>query len=554
MGRMQHSNRDGSKARPCAETRPDRGPHKILFVTSEVFPLAKVGGLADVSAALPIALRAEAHDVRILLPAYRCVKERIGDCAPGPVLDLPGFDSPAQLWFAELEDGAVPLILLDAPDLFDRPGGPYTDGDGREWPDNAARFLALALAAAAIAAGPAKIGWTPDLVHGNDWPAGFLYPLLRSRRLDLPSVFTLHNMAHQGLTPLPFLERYRLPHRLGRVEAMEFYGRLSLLKGALVFADRLTTVSPSYAQEIQTEAFGCGLEGVIRQRADALTGVLNGVDYDVWDPRVDCRIEATYDRDTLYRKSFNKRALQRAFGLPLDDSVPLLGFIGRLVEQKGIDLLLDAATRIGPRAQWAVLGTGDARFERDLARAAGERDGLAVHLHHDETLAHLLEAGADMIVMPSRYEPCGLNQLYGLRYGTPPVVRAVGGLRDTVCDVTERSLDRGEATGFVFDGPHPQQLADTLSRAIECFAQPQLWRRLQRTGMAQEFGWRRSARAYADVYAQAMRIPAKRKDAGGALAAAAKPPPTGLLDERDDAYTRAAATGPRCAKTEATPR
>jgi starch synthase len=521
MRRMQDSNKDGSRLRPCADTGPARRPQRILFVTSEVFPLAKVGGLGDVSAALPVALRAEAQDLRILLPAYRCVKERIGDCAPGPLLQLPGFDSPAQLWFAELEDGAVPLILLDVPELFDRPGGPYTDGDGREWPDNAERFLALALAAVAVATGTAKIGWTPDLVHGNDWPAGLLYPLLQRRRPDVPTVFTLHNMAHQGLTPLPFLERHRLPQRLGRVEAMEFYGRLSLLKGALVFADRLTTVSPSYAQEIQTEAFGCGLEGVARQRADALTGILNGVDYDLWDPRVDCRIEARYGPDTLYRKSSNKRALQRAFGLPFDEQKPLLGFIGRLVEQKGIDLLLEAASRIGDRAQWAVLGSGHGRFEHDLQRAAGELGGLAVRTNQDETLAHLIEAGADMIVMPSRYEPCGLNQLYGLRYGTIPVVHAVGGLRDTVCHVTERSLDRGEATGFVFEGPHPQQLAQTLSGAIECFAQPRLWRQLQHTGMRLDFGWRRSARAYVEVYAQAAEAAGRRNGRGAALHALA---------------------------------
>ena len=508
---MQYSNKDGSKAPACVDARrAERAAHraeKILFVTSEVFPLAKVGGLADVSAALPVALRAQGHDVRVLLPAYRCVKERIGDCKAGPVLDLVGFDTPAQLWFAELEDGEVPLILLDAPALFDRPGGPYTDDEGQEWPDNAARFLALALAAAAIAAKRAMMQWTPDVVHGNDWPAGFVYPLLRSRRLNVPSVFTLHNMAHQGLASLQLLERYRLPPRLADVKAMEFYGRLSLLKGALVFADRITTVSPSYAEEIQTGAFGYGLEGVVRQRAAVLSGILNGVDYDVWDPRVDRHLEANYDSDTLYRKIHNKRILQKSFGLPAQEDVPVLGFVGRLVEQKGIDLLLGALPRVAERAQWVVLGTGDPRFERDLEQTANEVTRFSVRLGQDETLAHLIEAGADMILMPSRFEPCGLNQLYGLRYGTIPVVHAVGGLRDTVCDTTEQSVGRGKATGFAFDGPHAQHLADAISRALEYFAQPMTWRRLQRTGMSLDFSWGRSARAYAGVYADAVQSP-----------------------------------------------
>jgi starch synthase len=489
---------------------------RVLYVTSELFPLAKVGGLADVSAALPVALKALGHDVRILVPAYACVKERARSLKSGPVIELPGIEAPAALWLTTLEDSEVPVYLLDAPALFDRAGGPYADAQGDEWPDNPTRFLALAVAALEIAEGRSRLHWRPQLLHGNDWPSGYLHALAAASR-RIPTVFTVHNMAHHGLAPFQLLDRHGLPKALASTAAMEFYGQLSALKGGLVFADQVTTVSPGYAQEIQTPVFGCGLEGVVRQRAARVSGILNGVDYDLWDPRVDQYIVANYDRHTVHRKEYTKACLQRHLGLPQDASAPLAAFIGRLTHQKGIDLILPLLGRLAERAQIAVLGAGDQHFQWELTNAAMAHESVAVSFDHDERLAHLIEAGADMLLMPSRYEPCGLNQMYSLRYGTIPIVHFVGGLRDTVTDADEDALVSGNANGFVFRAPLPDSLQLAVDRALDCYRDPFVWRQLQWTGMVQDFSWQRSARAYAEVYRSALRCRSATLDAGAGI-------------------------------------
>jgi starch synthase len=492
----------------CIPAPPGPDAHagaRVLFVTSELFPLAKVGGLGDVSAALPVALRTLGYDVRVLLPAYASVKDGVQHLEAGPAIRLPGFRMPAMLWRTALPGSGVPVYLLDVPELFDRDGGPYSDAHGADWPDNATRFLALARAALEIGAGRAIPDWRPDLLHGNDWPSGYMHALAAASPARLPSVFTVHNMAHQGLAPLPLLEQHALPARLGSTDGMEFYGQLSALKGGLAFADEITTVSPTYALEIQTPAFGCGLDGVARERAADITGILNGVDYDVWDPRVDPHLIANYGPDRLHEKGPNKAALRRLLRFERDEDLPLIGFIGRLGHQKGVDLLLGALAGLADRAEVVVLGTGDGAVESALSAAADSHARVAVRLEQSEALAHRIEAGADVLLMPSRFEPCGLNQMYSLRYGTVPIVSAVGGLRDTITDTSRQTLQSGEATGFVFDELTQERLDTAIDRALEHFRDPFAWRQLQLTGMAKDFSWQRSARAYAAVYRNAFR-------------------------------------------------
>ncbi|MGE5639374.1 MAG: glycogen synthase GlgA [Clostridia bacterium] len=456
----------------------------VLFATSECVPLAKTGGLADVSAALPAALRKAGVDVRVLLPGYRGVLRGVPTRLAGHVAAL-GLE--ARLLEGELESG-VPLLVLDCPALYDRPGGPYQDERGKDWPDNALRFGLLSRAAALLAGHASPLDWRPNVLHCNDWQTALAAVYCREQGSPVASVLTIHNLAFQGNFDAALLGALELAPRLFGIEGLEFYGRLSFLKGGLMTADALTTVSPTYAREIRMPAFGCGMDGILRHRADALSGILNGVDTSVWDPTTDPFLAATYSSRDLSSKRRNKREFQREMGLAVDDDVPLFAAVGRMTQQKGTDLILEAAPELLKLGQLALVGTGERELEEAAKRLSAAHPRRAgVRIGFSERLAHLLEAGADIFLMPSRYEPCGLNQMYSQRYGTPPIARATGGLADTVED---------GKTGFLFD----EGLAAAARRAAAAYRDPTRWRTMQRAGMARDFSWEAAARRYADLY------------------------------------------------------
>ena len=479
---------------------------KLLFAVSEVHPLIKTGGLADVAYSLPRALQPHLHDLRLVLPAYRQAVQRARRLQPVATLQLTGFEQPIRILEGLLPDSDIPLWLVDAPEFFDREGGPYGDVDGLDWPDNAARYTLFARAIVEIACNRAGLDWQPDVVHCNDWQTGLVPALLHHEPARPATVFTLHNLAYQGLFDAAVFNTLALPKFLWTAEGLEFYGRLSFLKGGITFADRLTTVSPTYAREIQTADFGYGLEGLLDFRSAHLTGILNGADYTLWEPALDTLIEQPYDANSLELKAINKHTLQRSLGLPQTTGVALIGMIGRLVEQKGIDLLLEILpTLLGQPIQLAVLGSGEKKFEQALRGIARRQpQQVAVYIGYHEELAHRIEAGADMFLMPSRFEPCGLNQLYSLRYGTVPIVRRTGGLADSVVDATPSRLQDGSATGFVFDAATPAALLHTLQRALALYHQPEQWRKLAVRGMQQDFSWGSNVDAYLAVYQQAL--------------------------------------------------
>lgn len=480
---------------------------KILFVTSEAHPLIKTGGLADVCGALPPELTALGAEVRLLLPAYRDTLAAAGTLKPVGHIAIPWIHGGVNLLKGQFPGTRVPLWLIDYAPAYNRSGNPYLDGHGQPWHDNAARFGLLAYCAGALAQGRGGVSWRPDVVHCHDWQTG-LTPALLTREATRPAtVFTIHNLSYQGLFPPETFAALHLPAPLWVLDGLEFHGQLSFIKGGIVFADRVTTVSPSYAREIQTPAFGDGLDGLLRHRADTLSGIVNGIDERCWDPAHDPYLARPYSARQFEAKAENKRALQRAFGLPEDPAVPLIGIVGRLVSQKGIDLVLAALPELACRSlQLAILGHGERRYEQALERAAARYSHwLAVRIGYDEALAHGIEAGADLFLMPSRFEPCGLNQMYSQRYGTVPIVRRVGGLADTVVDASPDHLRAGTATGIVFDDAESAALGAAVDRALGLYRDPAAWRRLALTGMRQDFSWKRSAGEYLRLYETVVR-------------------------------------------------
>jgi starch synthase len=471
-----------------------------LFAASEVYPLVKTGGLADVAGALPTALAELGVDVRILLPGYRDVLAALQ--APADIAHTALGDTEVVLKETLLPGSDVRAWLVCHPSFSERAGNPYHDSTGKPWDDNAERFMLLSRVAAALAMGEAGLYWRPDVLHCNDWHTGPAVALVHQHSPRPRTVFTIHNLAHMGLFDRDTFDRLGLPLQLWSEDALEYYDNLSFIKGGLCFADWITAVSPTYAEEICSAPGGMGLEGLLNHRRDRLVGILNGIDQVVWNPETDPHLEHNYTADSLAQKRDNTRALQRELGLSFRDDLPLLAFVGRLVEQKGLDLLLAVLDEvIGEHAQLVVLGTGEARLEAALSALAARHPGYAaVVLAYNEGLAHRIEAAADLFLMPSLFEPCGLNQMYSLRYGTLPLVRAVGGLADTVTDATEDNLAAGTATGFTFDDPEPDALREALQRALAVWRDPPRWQQMQLAAMAQDFSWERRARSYLALY------------------------------------------------------
>ena len=469
---------------------------KILFATPECAPLVKTGGLGDVSAALPAALRASGIGVRVLLPGYREVLAANGEARLLGRADLGGV---AVRFLASHLPSGVELIILDAPALYARSGGPYQDASGDDWNDNARRFGVLSHAAALLGTGDSPIGWQADVVHCHDWPAALAPVYLDAApRPHAASLVTIHNLAFQGVFPFAEVELLGLPASRMGLDGVEFYGQASFLKGGLVCADAINAVSPTYAKEIQGPDLGFGLDGVLRHRASVLYGVLNGIDVDAWNPANDSLIPARYDAGTLSRKRESKKALKAVMGLAGPDEVPLAGVVTRLTHQKGIDLLVDALPQLAARGmQVAIVGTGDRALVKSL-EGCREKFPLALGfvIGFDERLAHLVEAGSDIFLMPSRFEPCGMNQMYSQRYGTPPVVNATGGLVDTVID--ESAGDK--ATGFLMRTTDSNGLMEACGRALAAMRDAARWKRLQANGMAKDFGWKEAARQYVAIY------------------------------------------------------
>lgn len=469
---------------------------KILSAASELFPLVKTGGLADVTGALPAALARQGVEVTSLVPGYPAVMAALEKAQPFHAYgDL--FGGAAQLIRGRAH--GLDIVAIDAPHLFDRPGNPYLGKDGKDWPDNAQRFAALGRVAAEVAGGLNKT-YRADVLHCHDWQAA-LGPVY-TRFLGGPkSVMTVHNIAFQGQFPASVFSLLGLPQQAFAIDGVEYYGNVGYLKGGLATADAITTVSPTYAQEICTPEYGMGLDGLLRARRGVLRGIVNGIDTSVWDPAQDSRIPATFTAKTLPKRGANKRALETRFKLEPGDGL-LHGVVSRLTWQKGMDIFaasLDALVATGARL--ALLGNGETAIENAIFEASMRHPGrIGVIIGYDEDLSHLMQAGADTILVPSRFEPCGLTQLYGLRYGCVPLVARTGGLNDTVIDANDAALQAGVATGFQFSPVDAATLEHALTRVAECHASPRLWQGLQKRGMEQDVSWGRSAAAYAQLY------------------------------------------------------
>jgi starch synthase len=471
---------------------------KVLAVASEIHPLVKTGGLADVVGALPGALRA--HDVAVttMVPGYPAVLQAADEWET--VATLPSFFG-GRTTIKRGSAKGLDLFVLDAPHLFDRPGGPYGDAEGRDWPDNPQRYGALSSAAAELCTGLVH-DYVPDVVHVHDWQAAMTLAYLHYSGLARPkSVITVHNLAFQGQYPRSILGTLALPPRAFALDGIEYYGMIGFLKAGLYFADQITTVSPRYASEIKTAEAGMGLEGLLSGRAASLSGIVNGIDAHEWNPATDPKLAANFGIGTLGPRATNREALEKRFDVDHDTS-PLFCLVSRLTWQKGIDILLEALPHlVASGARFILLGSGDRDLEAGFRQAAERfRGRVGVVIGYDEGLSHLMFGGADMALVPSRFEPCGLTQLYGLRYGCVPVVARVGGLSDTIVDANDAALTLDAATGVQFHPVHASMLQDAITRAIELYANKPLWQAMQKRGMGLDLSWTSRAAAYARLY------------------------------------------------------
>lgn len=489
--------------------KPEAPAVRILFATSEAEPFAKTGGLADVSRSLPQAIAALGHDVRVVMPLYKSID--METAALHPILaeidvHFPDYTRRGYVQRSTFPGSDVPVYFIQQDHYFGR--DTFYGPPGRDYPDNPERFGFFSLAALWMLKG---LDWQPDVIHCNDWPAALIPTYLRHHPhvsvdpffKSVSTLYTIHNLAYQCIAPANWVQRLGLPTTLFTPAGLEFWGKLNLMKAGIQYADHLSTVSRQYAHEIRTPEFGCGLEGVLEDRATHLTGILNGVDYAVWNPQTDSLIPARYSAADLRGKEKCKAALQTRLGLPEKPGTPMVGMITRLVDQKGLDLLADVFTDLMKLdIQLAILGTGDDKYHTFLTRAAEKYPGrVGVRLAFDDELAHWIEAGSDMFLMPSRYEPSGLNQLYSLRYGTIPIVRRTGGLADSIANATPSTIKSGAGTGFLFEEYNGKRMFDAVVRAVKLYkANPRAWAHLVQNAMAKDYSWNASAREYQKLY------------------------------------------------------
>ena len=487
---------------------PYRRNPKVLFVTSEVFPLCKTGGLGDVSAALPAALRELKVDIRLLVPGYPSVLSGLKYKRKLAEFNLLPHFPPTTLFSSRLrinESVSVPLYVIHCPELYQRPGGIYLDDNRQDWPDNARRFGLLSKIGALLASNTSPLSWIPDIVHCNDWQSGLTPAYLHyTSGKKAASLITLHNLAFQGCFSPDEVIKLGLPPESFNVQGVEYYGDMSFLKAGIYYATRITTVSPTYAQEIQHQSLGFGLQGLLAERSDVITGIINGIDTTIWNPATDPYIVKKYSSHNLASKKVNKLALQREMGLEENGEIPLFAGISRLSYQKGYDILLQIAPMLVKLpAQLVLLGKGDQSLEKQLVALAQTTPGkIAVHIDYDEALSHRINASADCFLMPSRFEPCGLNQMYSQHYGTPPIVHATGGLIDTVIDLPFETPADISASGFHFHEMTEDAFMNAIRRAVDAYYKARLWKTLQHNGMRKDFSWRSSALAYLSIYSQ----------------------------------------------------
>lgn len=478
---------------------------KILYISSEAFPLIKTGGLADVAGSLPPALLKKQQDIRLFMPAYRGVIENIK--SHKVVASSRYYNLPVSIIETRLPGTLLPVWLLDCPALFDRPGGPYSDEHGNAWHDNALRFTLFCHAAVDLAMDTLGLDWKAELVHCNDWQTGMVPALLSLQANPPKTVFTIHNLAYQGVFSQQTFIDLHLPNELWHIDGLEFYEQFSFIKGGLAYADKITTVSPNYADEILTAEHGYGLEGLLKHRAKDLCGILNGIDDRYWNPGTDSHIYEKYNRRTLDKKKLNKIALQKQYNLEENESVALIGMVSRLVEQKGLEIILQSLPQlIELPVQIFILGTGETHYEIQLAEWAEKfADRIEVVIGYNEQLAHRIEAASDIYMMPSLFEPCGLNQLYSLRYATLPVVTPVGGLADSISDADDVTAEASQlktfqANGFILQQHTPAELVKTIQRALEFYNTREKWRQLQLNAMSCDHSWQVSADHYLKLY------------------------------------------------------
>lgn len=473
---------------------------KILYISSEAFPLIKTGGLADVAGSLPSTLLKNKQDIRLLIPAYPEVMDKL--IKQKVIAKTSYYNLPTAIIESRLPGTNVIVWAVDCPAAFDRPGSPYTNQYGQAWDDNALRFAIFCRVAVDIANNTLALDWKPDIVHCNDWQSGLVPALLSSYKERPATVFTIHNLAYQGLFDYQTFVDLQLPNELWSMNSLEFYGQLSFIKGGIAFADKITTVSPQYAVEILQPEFGYGLDGLLQYRENDLSGILNGIDEKFWNPGTDNFISQKYNKRSLSKKPDNKTSLQKEFGLTIDKSIPMIGMISRLVEQKGLDIILKSlSTLVKLPCQLVFLGTGEIHYEMQLKGWAKKYpDKINVVIGYNESLAHQIEAASDLYLMPSTFEPCGLNQLYSLIYGTLPIVNDVGGLADTVIDATKSNIKNNTANGFVLKQYSAAALFNAVEHALSLYLNKDLWQQLQTTAMSSNFSWQVSAKHYIELY------------------------------------------------------
>ncbi|OUR70537.1 starch synthase [Marinomonas sp. 42_23_T18] len=470
---------------------------KVLFAASEIHPLIKTGGLADVAGALPISLRQAGQDVRLIMPAYNGILEKLAPVQRKINLGDPFGTGDIILLETLIPASDTPIWLVQCQSLFERGDNPYLDQNGKDYDDNHIRFAVFSWVTALLASQGNLIGWQADILHLNDWQTGLAAAYLKSWKTEhLPIVSTVHNLRYNGSFPLSLYSGVRLSNELLDLHGMEFFGQFSTLKAALVYSDAVTTVSPTYAREILTPEYGDGLDGTLRAHQHKLHGILNGVDYDEWSPEIDNNIAQKYDINTIELKDENKKALLIENGLTPDLSKPVFGVVSRLTEQKGLDLVLEAMPSVIENgARLILLGSGDPSLERAFLQLQSDYpDQVAVRIGYDEAYSHKIQAGVDSLLIPSRFEPCGLTQLYALKYGTLPLVRKTGGLADTVFELGDA------ANGFVFEQADTQSLIDTLYRAMDCFNHSQAWRQRQINAMKYDFSWQQTTATWLNLY------------------------------------------------------